>query len=80
MSSTSQQDLAADGVFLLLHFVLLIKTWIIEKKKKKHGFFLLLLFYCTVLSHGATSREIKEIAKREEQYPCRGCGFLQIKL
>lgn len=39
MSSTSQQDLAADGVFLLLHFVLLIKTWIIEKKKKSTDFF-----------------------------------------
>jgi len=50
VSGTSQQDLAVDGVFLLFHFVFLIKIHRVlggkkpAKKKARNPF---ILFYCS---------------------------------
>lgn len=78
MSSTSQQDLAVDGVFLLFHFVFSIKIQRTGKKKRKRKLKSkesMNLYYFIVLSRGTISREI-EVTKREKHSPCRHCGFL----
>lgn len=51
-SSTSQQDLEVDGVFLLFHFVFLIKIYRVlqrkkKEKKKKKARNQFILFYCS---------------------------------